>query len=270
VPLSVSQENFALSASSCLVVGNWKMHGTRAEAAALVSGLKQLAGRRRQDVPWAEIVLCPPHTLLDLVGREIMQTPFQLGAQDCSGAPPGPRTGEVAAAMLGDAGCTFVLLGHSERRAHLHESNGEVRAKVVAATAAGLTPIICVAESAAARTNGQAETQVTAQILASLPPGLDCSAAVVAYEPVWSIGTGNVPRQVEIETMHATIREALEQTYGPGPWRILYGGSVQATNAGRIGRGIGVDGLLVGGASLQPGEFWGICEAVSPTRTVLP
>ncbi|MCY3701140.1 MAG: triose-phosphate isomerase [Rhodospirillales bacterium] len=259
-----------MSASSCLVVGNWKMHGTRAEATALVDGLKRLTGRGRQDAPGAEIVLCPPHTLLDLVGRQIRQTPFQLGAQDCSSAPPGPRTGEVAAGMLRDAGCTFVLLGHSERRAHHHESNKDVRAKVIAAKAAGLTPIVCVGESAAARTGGQAEAQVTAQVLASLPPELDCAAAVVAYEPVWSIGTGNVPGRAEIEAMHATIRGALEQTYGPGPWRILYGGSVQAANAGRIGGGIGVDGLLVGGASLQPGEFWGICEAVSPARTVLP
>lgn len=260
-----------MSVSSCLVVGNWKMHGTLADAAALVDGL---AERQAAGGPVAErhteIVLCPPHPLLVPVGQRVRATSFRLGGQDCSSVPPGPRTGEVAAAMLRDAGCAFVLLGHSERRTHQHESDAVVRAKVVAAQAAGLTAIVCVGESAAVRQGGQATRHVIDQVLASLPAPVEAATTVVAYEPVWSIGTGDTPGVADIEVMHAAIRDALVQTHGPGPWRVLYGGSVRARNASTIGAGAGVDGLLVGGASLQPGEFWGICEAVSLTRTVPP
>lgn len=267
----VSRENSAVSVSSCLVVGNWKMHGTLTEAAALVD---TLAGRAVAGGPvalrHAEIVLCPPHPLLVPVGQRIQETPFRLGGQDCSSAVPGPHTGEVAAAMLRDAGCRYVLLGHSERRTHQHESDAAVRAKVVAAQATGLTAIVCVGESAAVRQGGQAARYVTDQVLASLPAAVDAEATVVAYEPVWSIGTGDTPSVADIEAMHAALRDALLRTHGPGPWRVLYGGSVRARNAGAIAAGDGVDGLLVGGASLQPGEFWGICEAVSLTRTVPP
>lgn len=260
-----------MSVSSCLVVGNWKMHGTLAEAAALVDGLvERLTARGAAAVRPAEIVLCPPHPLLVPVGRRVRAVPFRLGGQDCSSAPPGARTGDVAAAMLRDAGCAFVLLGHSERRTHQHESDAAVRAKVVAAQAAGLTAIVCVGESAAVRRGGHATRHVTDQVLASLPASVDAAATVVAYEPIWSIGTGDTPGVADIEAMHAAIRDALVQTHGPGPWRVLYGGSVRARNAGTIGAGAGVDGLLVGGASLQPGEFWGICEAVSLTRTAPP
>lgn len=267
----VSRESCAVSVSSSLVVGNWKMHGTLAEAAALVAGLaERLAADRSAVVRRAEIVLCPPHSLLVPVGQRVRETPFRLGGQDCSSAAPGPRTGEVAAAMLRDAGCGYVLLGHSERRQHQHESNAAVRAKVVAAQAAGLTAIVCVGESAAVRQDGQAARHVTDQVLASLPAAVDAAATVVAYEPVWSIGTGDTPGVPDIEAMHAALRDALVRTHGPGPWRVLYGGSVRARNAGALAAGNGVDGLLVGGASLQPGEFWGICEAVSLTRTVPP
>ena len=267
----VSQESCAVSVSSCLVVGNWKMHGTRAEAAALVDGLaERLAASGPVAVRHVEIVLCPPHPLLVPVGQRVRETPFRLGGQDCSSAPPGPRTGEVAAAMLRDAGCGYVLLGHSERRTHQDESDAAVRAKVVAAQAVGLTAIVCVGESAAVRQGGQAVRHVTDQVLASLPASVDATATVVAYEPVWSIGTGDTPGVADIEAMHAALRDALVRTHGPGPWRVLYGGSVRARNAGAIAAGSGVDGLLVGGASLQPGEFWGICEAVSLTRTVPP
>ncbi len=260
-----------MSVLPLLVVGNWKMHGTRATAAALVEDLQdRYAGRRRQDGSYPDMVLCPPHPLLALVHRRIGQGPFQLGAQDCSSAPPGPRTGETAAAMLRDAGCAWVLVGHSERRLHQHERDAEIRAKAVAAQAAGLTPIVCVGESGAVRRSGRAEERVTAQLLASLPARTAPGATVIAYEPVWSIGTGETPDGADIEAMHAALRDGLARVHGPGPWRILYGGSVRAGNAGEIGGRPGVDGLLVGGASLQPGEFWGICEAVAAAGNVLP
>ncbi len=260
-----------MTESPFLIVGNWKMHGTRAEAATLVDELQvRHANRRRGDERYPEVVLCPPYPLLDLVHRRIRPGPFRLGAQDCSSAPPGPRTGEVAAAMLRDAGCAWVLLGHSERRTHQHENDDAVSAKVAAAHTAGLTAIVCVGESASVRRDGDAAERVTAQLLASLPARIDPAATVVAYEPVWAIGTGATPGASEIAGLHAVLRGGLVRTHGPGPWRILYGGSVRADNAREIAGQAEVNGLLVGGASLQPAAFWGICEAVTAVGTVLP
>lgn len=169
--------------------------------------------------------------------------------------------------MLRDLGCTYVLVGHSERRALHAETDADVRAKVAAAQGEGLTAIVCVGENASVRREGHAEAQVTAQVLASLPDGPDPASTVVAYEPIWSIGTGRTPTVAEIEAMHGAIREVLVNEHGAGPWRILYGGSVRASNAAQIGGATGVDGLLVGSASLQAEEFWGISEAVSLPRT---
>ena len=257
-----------MSALSFLVVGNWKMHGTRAEASALAQSLAKRQAPSAEGSPSRpQIVLCPPHPLLELVGRCVAGSLLHLGGQDCSCASFGPRTGEVAAAMLRDLGCTYVLAGHSERRALHAETDADVRVKVEAAQGEGLTAIVCVGEHASVRREGHAEAHVTAQVLASLPNEPAPARTVIAYEPIWSIGTGRTPTVAEIEAMHGAIREVLVNVHGAGPWRILYGGSVRADNAGRIGGATGVDGLLVGSASLQAEEFWGISEAVSPSRT---
>ncbi len=238
-------------------------------ASTWIRDLKQFLGACKDlgaDSP--ELVVCPPHSLLDLVRAQSAETALRLGGQDCSSAPPGPRTGEVAAMMLRDLGCSYVLLGHSERRFHVRETDADVRAKVDAAHAEGLMAIVCVGEDADVRQAGRADAVVEAQVLASLPDVVTPATAVIAYEPIWAIGTGLVPELADIEAMHATIRSVLTREHGAGPWRILYGGSVRAQNAGTIGAGRGVDGLLVGGASLHADEFWGISKALRSSRVV--
>ncbi|MFO1059618.1 MAG: triose-phosphate isomerase [Dongiaceae bacterium] len=243
-----------------LVAGNWKMNGRRADGLALARALVERASHAQ---PAAELLVCPPFTLLSLVGEVVAESPVALGGQDCHPRPAGAFTGDVAAPMLADLGCSYVIVGHSERRAGHGESDALVRSKAVAAVAAGLVPIVCLGETEAERDAGQALAVVERQLAGSLPPGIEAANLVVAYEPVWAIGTGRTPTAADIAAVHAHLRSRLAaQVAEPGGVRLLYGGSVKADNAREILALPEVDGALVGGASLKPEEFWAIATAV--------
>ncbi|WP_066533188.1 triose-phosphate isomerase [Erythrobacter sp. CCH5-A1] len=246
------------------IVGNWKMHGTRAmlsEARAI-----DRAAQRHMKV---EVALAPPYTLIHPIHREAEQ--IAVGAQDCHHEDGGAHTGDISAAMVADAGASFVILGHSERRTGHGESDALVRAKVAAAFAAGLKVILCCGESADTRESGKAVAFVTKQIKASLPPADTLPADLgerltIAYEPLWAIGTGTPATTDDIGEMHAVIRALLIELLGAeqGPEvRILYGGSVKPDNAAAIFAVPEVGGALVGGASLTADGFMGIALAAS-------
>ncbi len=235
-----------------LVAGNWKMNGLRADGLALAAELVQ----RMRGVPEAaalscELLVCPPATLLSAVHDLVAGTGIAVGGQDCHPAPKGAFTGDISAEMLADAGCTHVILGHSERRHGHGETDTEIRAKMAAAQRAGLTPILCVGESRQQREVGEAEAVVAAQLSGSIPDGFDRDRLVVAYEPVWAIGSGLSATLDDIAAMHAAIRADLAPAT-----RILYGGSVNPANAAAILGLSDVDGALCGGASLDPDSFW--------------
>ena len=244
-----------------LIAGNWKMHGTLAEAQRLAAGVAEGAAGLG-----CELLVCPPFPHLAVVGGAIGGGPVALGAQDCHAEGKGAHTGDVSAPMLRDLGARFVILGHSERRANHGESDALVRAKAEAALAAGLTPIVCVGESEAERLAGRAEAVVAGQLAGSLPEGFGAAGGVVAYEPVWAIGTGRTPTEAEIAAIHAMIRQALETRFGAAGsrLRILYGGSMKPSNAAAILALPHVDGGLVGGASLVAADFLAIARAVPP------
>ena len=244
-----------------LVAGNWKMNGSRAMTrdlvAALAASLSETAGAP------CEILICPPTPYLaDAADALAPVSGIGLGAQDCHSAEPGAHTGDVAAAMLADLGCRYAIVGHSERRGGHGEDSATVRAKARAAVAAGLNAIICVGETEAERDAGRAVEVVGAQLEASLPDGANAANTVIAYEPVWAIGTGRTPTGTEIGEIHASIRERLSQRLGGSDaLRILYGGSVKPENAAAILAIADVDGALVGGASLDADAFWSICRS---------
>ncbi|BDG73305.1 triosephosphate isomerase [Roseomonas fluvialis] len=242
-----------------LIAGNWKMHGLAADGLALARAVAAGA------TAGADLVVCPPATLVAAVAAALAGTPVATGGQDCHAAAKGAHTGDIAAAMLADAGARFVILGHSERRAAYRETDPTVRAKAEAAIAAGLTPIVCVGEPEDDRLLGRAEEVVADQIGGSLPPGFGAAGGVVAYEPVWAIGTGRTPTEADIAAMHAMIRARLVAAFpaeGAG-LRILYGGSVKPSNAAGIMALANVDGALVGGASLVAEDFLAIAAAAA-------
>lgn len=229
-----------------LIAGNWKMHGTVAALAEL-----DIVAQAAHGLP-VDIAVFPPFTLI--AAAVARSTGIAIGAQDAHVALDGAHTGCVSATMLHDVGATFCVVGHSERRTNHFESDAEVRAKAVAVQRAGLTAIICVGERLAEREAGDAVAVVERQLQSSLPEARD--RLVVAYEPVWAIGTGRTPTLADIETMHAAIRRII------GPMvRILYGGSVKASNASELLSVADVDGALVGGASLTAAEFVPIIRA---------
>jgi triosephosphate isomerase len=242
-----------------LVAGNWKMHGSRAENASLVSALLDLVqpGKR------AEILLCPPFPYLLETGRLLKDSGVALGAQSVCAEAQGAFTGEVSAAMLKDVGCSYVLVGHSERRQLFGESDDLVARKFVAAQSQGLVPVLCVGETLEEREGGQTLGVVSRQIEAVLAVSgvRSLAKAVIAYEPVWAIGTGRTASSEQAQEVHATIRAkvaGLDATIG-GSVRILYGGSVKASNAQELFAMPDIDGGLVGGASLKADEFARIC-----------
>jgi triosephosphate isomerase len=240
-----------------LVAGNWKMNGLKAslgEIAAMRRGVE--AG----EAGAAEVLVCPPATLLGEAAAILTGGPVALGAQDCHPKGNGAHTGDIAACMLKDAGASHVIIGHSERRADHGETDALARAKTEAALAEGLTAIVCVGETRAEREAGRALAVTGLQVRGSLPPLADPSRVVVAYEPVWAIGTGLTPTAADVAEMHATIRGLLAEIYGPagGAMRILYGGSVKPANAAELLSLANVDGALVGGASLKAADFLGI------------
>ena len=240
-----------------LIAGNWKMNGRRADGLALASAL---AGRARaetgEEAPACELLICPPATLLAAVCEVIAGSGVRLGGQDCHAAPNGAFTGDISAEMLADAGCSHVILGHSERRHGHGETDAEIRGKVAAASRAGLVAVLCVGETQAERQAGNAVATVAAQLAGSLPDGPAPGRLVVAYEPVWAIGTGLSATLEDIALMHAAIRGRLLPDT-----RILYGGSVNPRNAAAILGLAEVDGALVGGASLLADDFWAIAKS---------
>ena len=244
-----------------LVAGNWKMNGSRAMTRELLAALAASLGEAER-AP-CEILVCPPAPYLaDAADALASVSGIGLGGQDCHGAEPGAHTGDVAAAMLADLGCRYAIVGHSERRGDHGEDSATVRAKAGAAIAAGLTAIVCVGETEVERDAGRAVEVVGAQLESSLPDGANASNTVIAYEPVWAIGTGRTPSGSEIGEIHAFIRERLGRRLGDGgAVRILYGGSVKPENAASILAIAHVDGALVGGASLDAGAFWSICQS---------
>jgi triosephosphate isomerase len=235
------------------IAGNWKMNGLTADGLALA---RDIAARAKAGVPACDLLVCPPATLVAAVGDALSGSSVALGGQDCAAAEKGAYTGDVSAEMLKDAGCTHVIVGHSERRHGHDESDADIRAKVAAAWRAGLAAILCVGEIRAEREAGRAQAVVSGQLAGSLPEGADAARLIVAYEPVWAIGTGLTPTLADIEEIHRVIRAGI-----PGGTRILYGGSVNPKNAAEILALGEVDGALVGGASLKAEDFWAIAQA---------
>jgi triosephosphate isomerase len=238
-----------------LIAGNWKMHCLAAEAIALAKGVAAGA----QGIT-ADLVVCPTALHIAAVAQALQGSPVAVGGQDCHQSKQGAHTGDIAAPMLRDAGAAWVILGHSERRHNHGETDELVREKTLAAVAAGLTPIVCVGETADQRSSGQETEIVGWQLAGSLPKPF---TGVVAYEPCWAIGTGKTPTDEDVATMHAFIREELVRQFGDAGQtvRILYGGSVKATNAAALLAIPNVGGALIGGASLKADEFLTIARA---------
>lgn len=242
-----------------LIAGNWKMHLTRREAVALAESIVQGAAQ----IAHADLAVCPPSVYVDAVGAAVRGSTVALGAQNMYFEAQGAFTGEISAGMLLDLGCRYVILGHSERRHILGETDAEINRKVQAALAAGLTPIVCVGETLSERESGQTTSVVEGQCAGSLA-GLTAEQmqqTVIAYEPVWAIGTGKVATPEEAEAVHADLRRLLTTRYNAAvaeAVRIQYGGSVKPDNAAALLSQPNIDGALVGGASLQAGSFLGI------------
>jgi len=243
-----------------LVVGNWKMNGSRSGIDALLGGM---LGKVPSTGP--EVAVCPTYVHLAQVLRLCDSSPISVGAQDCSHMAAGAYTGEVAPAMLAESGCRWVILGHSERRQYHGESDALVAAKVSAALDAGLWPIVCVGETREQREAGEAESVVRRQLTEALQGQSDLGRLVVAYEPVWAIGTGLTATPAQAQGMHAFMRGLLGEIAGvdPATTRLLYGGSVKPGNAAELFAGPDIDGALVGGASLVAEEFLAIVNAAA-------
>ena len=237
-----------------LIAGNWKMFGLTAEAAGIATPLLD-AGPLTRD-----LLVCPPATQVAAVARLLAGSPVAVGGQDCHTATHGAHTGDISAPMLRDAGARYVILGHSERRQNHGETDSLVRAKTMAAVAAGLIPIVCVGESADERQAGWETAVVGKQLNGSLP---DDFSGVVAYEPVWAIGTGRTATEADVAAMHLFIRQTLVRRFGAAgeALLILYGGSDRAANAASLLAVPHVGGALVGGASLKAEDFLGIARA---------
>ena len=240
-----------------LVAGNWKMHGVSSDLEE-VRVIASAAAEHRE----VDVALCVPAILIERAVRAVPG--FAIGGQDVHFADNGAHTGCISAQMLVDAGAALTIVGHSERREAQRESSEDVKAKAEAALSCGLQVILCVGESLEQRESGAAVKVVDAQLEASLPKG-DCSRLAIAYEPIWAIGTGKVPTVDDIGAMHGALRQRLEAAYGEAgsAVRILYGGSVKASNAAEIFGVADVDGALVGGASLKAGDFIPIVAAAA-------
>ena len=242
-----------------LAAGNWKMNG-------LAAGLAEVqALNAAHPAPNCEMLLCPPATLLAQMNWAARGSNLRLGGQDCHPDASGAHTGDISAAMLKDAGAGYVILGHSERRADHGETNALIRAKAQAALTAGLIPIVCIGETEAQRDAGTTLDVIGGQLDGSVPDGATAATLVVAYEPVWAIGTGRTPTIGQIAEVHAYLRARLTTRIGAeaAGVRILYGGSVKPSNAAEIFAVPHVDGALVGGASLKAADFGAIVTALS-------
>jgi triosephosphate isomerase (TIM) len=256
-----------------LVAGNWKMNGLKKALDEAMTVAETTAAKTN---PVADVMICPPATLLMVLAEVTREMPFEVGAQDCHWLPSGAHTGDISAEMVKDAGGAAVILGHSERRSDHGELDRHVRAKAEAAHGAGLGAIICVGETAGERACGITLDVVGRQLKGSVPDGATSTNTVVAYEPVWAIGTGLTPTAADVADVHSHIRAALEARFGSdgSAFRILYGGSVKPTNASELLHIPNVNGALVGGASLKAADFLGIIAALDaapePTGSAAP
>lgn len=242
-----------------LVAGNWKMNGTGeslTELRAIAAGLSSDLGRK------LDALICVPATLLSRAAKTLEGEAVALGGQDCHQNSSGAHTGDISAEMLKEAGASHVIVGHSERRADHRESNEIVRCKAEAAWKAGLVAVICVGETAEERKAENTLEVIDAQLAGSLPEGANAENTIVAYEPVWAIGTGKTPTVQDVRAVHAFMREKLAERFGTNGAhiRLLYGGSVKPSNAAELLGVADVDGALVGGASLKADDFLAICE----------
>ena len=242
-----------------IVIGNWKMNGVKAALAEAIKVKDALS----TTADTADVMICPPATLVMIMSEVLKGSAVRVGGQDCHAATSGAYTGDIAAGMLRDGGATAVILGHSERRATHGERDRDVRAKVAAAHAAGLTAIVCVGETGGERAASLTQTVVVRQLKGSLPEDINPSNTIIAYEPVWAIGTGLTPTVSDVAEVHAAIVAALAQRYGASAegMRILYGGSVKPSNAKELLSIANVHGALVGGASLTAADFLAIIKA---------
>lgn len=244
-----------------LIAGNWKMNELKSDGLALARGIFEKAAEK--PLPF-DVLICPPMSLLGLIA-ELPHDGVALGAQDIAKTPKdfGAFTGDVSAEMVQDLGASYTLVGHSERRAMHHESDGIVREKAVNAMNKGLTAIICIGETESEREAGRALEVVARQVKESVPASATAQNCVIAYEPVWAIGTGKTPTAMDVAEVHATIRAELTSLLGKetaDEMRILYGGSVKPSNAAELLAVENVDGALIGGASLKVSDFWGIAQ----------
>jgi triosephosphate isomerase len=250
-----------------LLAGNWKMHGTRAEAVSLARALAGSVG----SMAGREVAIAPPFTALEVVGHAIAGTGIRLAAQNVHWEPKGAYTGEISTAMLCEAGCTMVIIGHSERRQYFGETDETVNRRLHAALAAKLVPIVCIGESLAEREAGTTMAVIERQVARGLA-GLgaaELGRSVLAYEPVWAIGTGRTATPAQAEEVHAAIRRQLAALAGQAVAagiRILYGGSVKPDNIDALMAEADIDGALVGGASLDAGAFTRIVQYQEPSR----
>jgi triosephosphate isomerase len=242
-----------------LVVGNWKMNGLRKSSNELLRTIQESVKLPRR----IDLVVCPPATLIAQFAGLARGSRVRVGAQDCHPEPSGAYTGDISAEMLSDAGAVLVILGHSERRSYHKETDAQLRVKTLAAWRAGLAAIVCVGETRAEREARQTLEVVARQLAASLPEGARGENLIIAYEPVWAIGTGLTPTAGDVAEVHELIRRTLVERYrGAGEvMRIIYGGSVKPANAGELLNVENVDGALVGGASLKADEFIAIAGA---------
>lgn len=242
-----------------LIAGNWKMNGlaaSRAELQAIIAASQPLAAK-------ADMLICPPATLVTAFATRARGSALAIGGQDCHQAALGAHTGDISAEMLKDAGAWFVIVGHSERRADHGETDSVVKGKAKAAWRAGLTAIVCVGETRAERDGGKTLDVVGGQLAASVPEGGTADNLVIAYEPVWAIGTGLTPTVKDVEQVHGFIREKLKAQFPAegASMRILYGGSVKPSNAAELMSVANVNGALIGGASLKAADFLAIAAA---------
>ncbi|MBN9259225.1 MULTISPECIES: triose-phosphate isomerase [unclassified Mesorhizobium] len=244
-----------------LIAGNWKMNGTSASLNELrMIGNGFMSGLDAE----AEALVCVPATLLTRAAEILSRTPVRVGGEDCHANESGAHTGCISAEMLRDAGASYVIVGHSERRADCGEDDAAVQAKAKAAWRAGLVAIVCIGETKAQREAGATLDVLSGQLAGSVPSSATAANTVIAYEPVWAIGTGLTPTVADVAEAHAHIRQKLSELLGgaAAKMRILYGGSVKPSNAAELLGVANVDGALVGGASLKAADFFGIAEAL--------
>lgn len=247
-------------ARKTLIAGNWKMNGLTADGVALAKEIKEMVKAKKRT---CEFLICPPFTLLAPVKKVVKGSRVALGAQDCHFNEKGAHTGDVSPLMLTDIGCSYVILGHSERRADHGESNELVCKKAEAAHKAGLKTVICIGETLEQREKGETIKVCSEQITGSVPDTATAADTVIAYEPVWAIGTGKTPTAQDVEDVHAAVRKVLARKIGRAQanrMRILYGGSVKPSNAKEFLSLPDVDGALIGGASLKASDFMAIAD----------